>query len=513
MIDLSTLVVSHSGIIKSATEKSAFLKSIGIDFLQMTLYFLLAVYAVYYGPSIFNYLYFLVLLVLFWRSKKDYFWFGFYFILINSPAYMFFETSGAASRRLPLYSLAGGISFSVFDLFLLVSMAKAYVKGNFKKFYLNKPARFLLIYFLLVTLPITFIIGMEGTGFFNTFRPYLYYFLLVTFYFLVDDLEDVYKLGYIFIPYLFFTFFDQLFLLTQNKLLISIINPETVRYIVTNTVTGGARAYFSGFLLVLYAFIFALQLRMNPKFEVFNGFTYILIFVAYGTFLLSATRSYLMIPSMMLFMYLFFSRKGGSDIIKLSMMVFFFGVIFFSLGIIPFEFFAESIWPRFDAFFSTIFGGGNLAKFDTVESRLATDLPHILEGISNSPIVGTGFSGVFRNYENNDLGFLNTILLFGIVGFLVFLNFLIMLFYNLNKWTKSKFNNKNSKTVLNTVRMVFFGVLLGYATTYDFFTVREIDRIFFVCLILASAELSVAEIRKRKENAVKKFKTIKEAQS
>lgn len=484
---------------KIKTDKTSFYKSVGVDFVQMTVYFLVAVFAVYYGPAIFNYLYFLVLIGLFWISKKDYFWYGFYFILINTPAYLFFETSGAASNRLPLYSLIGGLSFSVYDLFIFAAIAKVIMKGTAKPFFVNKPIKYLLLYLVLVSLPITFIIGAENSNsFFNTFRPYFYYSILVTFYFLVDNIKDVYKFGYLLLPYLVFTFFDQLYLLTQGKLFISLVNPETVRYIVTNTVTGGARAYFSGFLLVLYAFIFGLQLRMNSKYEIFNGLTYLIIFLALASVLLSATRSYLMIPLAIMIMFLFYYRKGMSDFIKLALIILLLGIVFFSLGLIPFEFFLEGIWPRFEAFFVTIFGGGNLAEFDTVESRLATDLPHLLEGISHSPIIGTGFSGLFREYENNDLGFLNSILLFGAVGFVFFLYYLIFLFVNLTRWSKSRFNNRDTKTILNSLRMAFFGIMLGYATTYDFFTVREIDRIFFVSIILASSELAVYEIKKRK---------------
>ena len=45
--------------------------------------------------------------------------------------------------------------------------------------------------------------------------------------------------------------------------------------------------------------------------------------------------------------------------------------------------------------------------------------------------------------------------------------------------------------------MVFFGILLGYATTYDFFTVRQIERIYFIAIIIATSEVAVHQIHKR----------------
>lgn len=476
----------------------SFRKAVLIDFLQMTLCFAGAVVAVYYAPKLLNYLYFLVLPVLFWRSKHDYFWFAFYFIIVNTPAFLFFESSGEIVRRLPLYSLTGGLSFSVLDVFVLTSLAKVVVLGKMKDFVISKPLRFLLLYFALVSIPMTFVLGTENSSFFNNFRPYFYYALLVSFYFLIDDTEDVFKFGYLMVPYVLFTLFDQLYLLTQDTLLISLINPETIRTIVNNTLTNDARAYFSGFLLIFYAFLFALQLRCNPKYELFNGFAYGVIIVALATFLLSATRVYLMVPLVAFGMYVLLGRRGGNDAVKLSISVALFAIVFFSLNIISFDFFMKSIWPRFEAFFVVILGGGNLAEFDTVQSRLDSDLPDLLEGIMISPLVGTGFSGVFREYVNDDLGFLNSILIFGLLGFTLLINFFVMLFYQLNYWVKRSGTDANARAILNTTRMVMVGILLGYATTYDFFTVRQVERIYFVSILLASTEIAVRSIKDRK---------------
>lgn len=484
---------------------SAFRKAVLTDSLQMIACFLGAVFAVYYAPAAVNYLYFLVLLAIFWRSKQDYFWFMFFFVLINTPAYLFFESSGGALKRLPLYSLLPGVSLSLFDLFALASIGKIlyFKKGQGKQFSLMRPAKFILFYMVLVTLPMTFVLGMDGTAFFGNFRPFFYYILTFSFFMLVNKAEDLYKLGYLTLPFLFLTLFDQLFLLTQDKLLISIINPETIRSIVTNTVTGGARAYFSGFLLVFYGFLFGLQLRMNSKYELISGTGYLIIIIAFSTFLLSATRAYLMIPLMVFLGYVLYSKKAGPDLVKLSLATFIFAIVFFSLDLISWESFVKGIWPRFEAFFNVILGGGELQKFDTVASRLESDLPHLLEGISYSPILGSGFSGHFRNYTNDDLGFLNTILIFGFVGFLFFINFFVFFLKAVNRWARSKFADRDNSVILKSVAMAFFGILLGYATTYDFFTVMQTERIYFIAMLLGSAEVAAFNVKQRKKHFLK----------
>lgn len=478
--------------------------------LQMTLFFLGSIGAVYYAPSVANYLYFTVLLVLFWRSKKDYFWFAFFFILISSPGHLFVETSASAAKRLPLFNIVSGIGFSLFDVFILVSLAKIYYfkAGKGKKFILTKSAKFILFYLLLVTLPITFIIGFEGTNtsFMNNFRPYFYYVLVFSFFMLVNKTDELYRMGYLIFPFLIFTIFDQLFLLTTGKLFITIINPETIRYIVKNTVTGGARAYFSGFLLLFYGFFFGLQLRMNRKYEIMPGIGYLFIILPMTAFVLSATRAYLMMPLLTLFGFMLYSKKAVPDLIKLSLATLVFAVVFFSLDLISWETFMKGIWPRFEAFFTVIFGGGQeLEEFDTVGSRLESDLPDLLEGISHSPILGAGFSGVFRRYINDDLGFLNSILVLGVVGFLFMLNFFFFFLKSANQWANKKYADQDNRVILKSVVMIFFGILIGYATTYDYFTVMHTYRIYFISLLLGSAEVAAHNIKQNslRQNSVK----------
>ncbi len=484
--------------------QSAFRKTVLQDFLQMTACVGGAVFAVYIAPSYVNLLYFLVLLGLFWRSKNDYFWFAFFLILINTPANLFFETSSAATRRLPLYSILPGLSFSVYDLFILLGIAKVYYFKYYigKKFTVSKSAKFLLFYIFLVSIPMSFIIGFEhtGNGFLNNFRPYFYYTLVIPFFFLVNSSKDIYKLGYLTVPYVLVTLIDQLYLLTTGKMLATLVNPDTVRYVVENTITGGARAYFTGYLLLFYAFLFGLQLRMNRKYEIVSGFGYLVIILTFTAFILSATRSYLMMPLMALFGYVLYSKRAAPDLVKLSLITVVFAVIFFSLNLISWESFMKGIWPRFEAFFNVILGGGGgLQNFDTVASRLETDLPELWEAVQYSPLVGAGFSGWFRKYINDDLGFLNSVLVLGWVGFAFLLNFIVFFLKDVNLWASKKYAGKDAKVILHSIAILFFGILLGYATTYDFFTVMQIERIYFVAILVGSAEVAANDIKERKK--------------
>ena len=469
-------------------------KNLFTDFWQMILLFSFSVYAVYYAPSFVNYAFFLVPLVLFWFSKKDYFWFGFYFILINAPAYLFYESSSEAVNRLPLYSLTSGISFSVFDLFVLISIAKVFKVNKFKSFTLTKSLRFLLLYLLFISIPMTIILGMEESSFFNNVRPFTYYLVVISFYFLIDDIKDVYKFGYLLVPYLLLIIFDQFFLITTGQLFISIVDPHTSRIVVDDSITGGIRAMFGGEILVFYVFLFGLQLTLMKKYEIFKGLSYLIIFIAFASIIISQTRSWLVMTAVVMFSYLLSNKNAVSNIFKLSIISGLIVIVLFSTQLISVDYFIDKIWPRFSSFFTAI-KEGSLSEFDTAGSRIKSDWPHSIEGVMHSPVLGVGFSGKFRYYVNNDLGFINTILIFGFVGFLFFLNFIFMFFKKLNQYIKDHLQNIDSQVVIKSIKVIFIGMLVGYATTFDFFTVRQIERIFFVSIVIASGEIAINQIK------------------
>jgi len=488
------LVDNNSEDFSKVLKEQSFSRIVFTDFWQMTVLFLMSVYAVYYAPGIVNYAFFLVPLILFWFSKKDYFWFGYFFILISMPAYFFSETASNAVNRLPLYSITSGLSFSVFDLFIVLSVAKVIYKNSVKKFYVSKSFRFILFYTFTVAMVMTIVLGMGDSSFFNNIRPYTYYLVLITFYFLIDRSDDLYKYGYLMLPYLFFIIFDQFYLITTDELLIAKVDPYTTRRIVDDSVSGGTRAVFGGEILVFYVFLFGLMLSQSKRFELFKGFSYIIIFTAFASVVVSQTRSWLVMTSVVMVAFLFHNKDAFSNIIKLAGVSAFVVIVVFTTQLITVDYFVDKIWPRFGTFFIAL-QEGNLQNFDTAGARLESDLPFSIEGVMKSPILGAGFSGIYRTYVNNDLGFINTILIYGFVGFLIFLNVLIVFLNRINKYIRNKFQSSDNRLILISIKVIFLGMMVGYATTYDFFTVRQIERIYFVSVLIASAEISVNQIK------------------
>ena len=68
-------------------------KVLAKDILGIIILFLLSILFVYKIGGYFKGIFFLFLLYLSFRSTKDYFWFAFFFVLINTPAFFFAQAS------------------------------------------------------------------------------------------------------------------------------------------------------------------------------------------------------------------------------------------------------------------------------------------------------------------------------------------------------------------------------------------------------------------------------------
>src|SRR4030042_1991081 len=93
--------------------------------LSMMGLFVLSVFIVYITPPILSKIFFLLLLFQFARSKNNFFWFAYFFIISQGPGYFFADLSITAEHRLPLYTIMSGFSFTPLDLFVILALAKA----------------------------------------------------------------------------------------------------------------------------------------------------------------------------------------------------------------------------------------------------------------------------------------------------------------------------------------------------------------------------------------------------
>ena len=466
-------------------EENTFKRDVFVDFAQMMALLLSSIFVVYFTNPAVRDLFFLIPLFLSVKSKKDYFWFAYFFILISAPASLFINRTQAALFRLPFYTIMSGFSFTPMDLFLFISIFKA-IKTNVKiKFLLNKPLEFFLFYTIVISIPVSFLLGTQLKPFINTMRSFFFYGIIFSYLRLVRDKEDILKFGYLMVPSTILIIFDQLYVINMGSRFISLLDSSMLGVFVKNSMTGDIRAVVQGILIVFYTLIFGFQISDNKKYEIFPGFSKIAIFLPIASFFLSATRSWMIIGFIAIAGYVVLSAQGIKFAIQMALVGTLLIIGLFSSGFIEQEF-VDGISERYFEL-GSIASSGNL-KQGTFADRIENDIPHVMKGVAYSPILGVGMSRYMKKFYSNDVGFINTLLIYGIIGFPVFLFFLFRYLFLLNKHRMKKKYDQTERNILISLILGLSGILAGYFFTWDFFSFYP-EKIFFVSIVFATGDL------------------------
>jgi len=462
-----------------------------IDVALFLVLFLLSLCFVYFLPQAFSRIFFLLLLALFLLSKKDYFWFAFFFVLAQGPGYFFSDYSGLSLQRLPLYTFAAGMSFTPIDIFVFLALVKALMKGRRTKLKLEKPLLALLGYIVFSIFVTSLIFGTSIDVIAWNVRWIFYYSIIISFLSLLNKKHDIYNFAILVFPFVFFILFTQIYFVVTGNEFINIFNPE-FRWIAMNSVTGALRPVMGGVLILFFAFVFALLMLGGEKYSLPRIYLYLVMSVSFLSVFLSATRLWFVIFSVVLLGYILVSRKKFLSSVGI---VAIFCVVLSTLlyfGVIPLDFLITSSWGRLYQVFNIL--RGDVYAIDTARNRLLNQLPVIVDTIRQNPFLGYGFSFTTMASYDNDFGFLNTILLFGINGFLLFLFFFFRLFATLSGATRNLSSRNPYRTMLKILIVAWLGVLIGYFTTWDFFTYYS-QKVFFISILIAISEFTVRHSR------------------
>ena len=119
-------------------------------------------------------------------------------------------------------------------------------------------------------------------------------------------------------------------------------------------------------------------------------------------------------------------------------------------------------------------------------------MPVMVEVMKQNLLMGYGFSRATMIYYDNDFGFLNTILMFGVAGLSFLIFFFVKLFTLLIAVIKRVSASNSLKLPLKIIAIAWVGVLIGYFTTWDFFT-WYFYKVFFVAVLIALSETFVMQ--------------------
>lgn len=468
--------------------KIVFYRSVAIMVL-----FSMTVYAVYFAPIGIDKLFCAVLFVLFWYSKADYFWFAFFLIISSFPAGLFTESTFDAVRRLPIYAPIPRVSFSILDLFLIISFIKAAIKGRRIKiidvFNIKK-----IIYIIPYIVITTFFFGVTLKVFLNhTLRGLFFYTIFYSFSALIYTKKDIYKFMAMFFPFVFLEIFAQIYTVSTGILFSQLFYQDTGS-LIYNSVTGDIRALPYGFYVMRMAFAFAFVFLENEEKIVSKHYSLIVILTSILSVIIAASRTAIIIFVLTLIIYFVLIAKKKPSIILQTFILL---VVVFSLldfvQIINLDSIFGSSYERFIG--AVTVEQGTITAEDTFDNRLNVRLPMLWESVKNSLFVGYGFSDrYFELYDGHLGGVLIGFLQVGVFGYTLYVLFIYNIFKKLFNYIRKLTDDNQFLIPIKVFTLIFLGYLVLNLTVEPVFVLHTSTnpQDIFILLVIATLFVNLA---------------------
>ncbi|MBN1181399.1 MAG: hypothetical protein JXB49_03870 [Bacteroidales bacterium] len=395
-----------------------------IEIFELLSYLLIAFILVYFVNVRINRFLFLIFLPLIWRSKRDYLWLAFFFILMEQPGGLFSGGLRADPYRLPIYSFAPGFSIAFHELIILVFFVKTLAKGNFKKNYqrtvFNKELKMLLILYVVLII-ISPLLGLSVNSLTNIVKLSIALTLLYSLFRLINNDEQIVRFLGILFPFVFVALALQIYGMINGQQLVALIKPGTSVvqgvYDLADNKTNWFRPIEMGHAMLI-SFTGSLWLIAKGN-SVFNKQYLLLVnLISFLVIFLTGTRTWVIsFGAGYLLFFLFMGVKAPKFLFRSFIAIVLFVIIINAIPVINNQ--IRNSWSRIitveEVIEGDITGGGTISRYDV-------RAPKVMEGfMSSSIILGAGFSDHFYRYADGHVGYHNILLNTGIAGLLLIL--------------------------------------------------------------------------------------------
>lgn len=427
-------------------------------FFQLILLIILSVFLVYYIPVAFNRLLFLLFFIPIWRSKKDFFWFAFVMVILDSPGGLF---SGGALNdpyRLPIYNFAPGISFNFQEIYLFILVLKGVFKKrwfHYKSFVYRKQIKNLGFY-LIFLIFLSLLLGMSFVSMKYTYKTLISLSVYFSAIFVFSKEDDVIEFFKTIFPFAFVSILLQIYGMVFNQQLVALFKPGVK--VVQGILNAGQLMRPIEFSSVLLICFFGGFLYLDCKKKIFsNNYLILIIITSYIGVIMTATRGWVLSFSIMIIFYLILNyNRSKRNVVNLAT-----GVGIFLLLMFLFPLFKNQVnqsWVRLETIEQIT---QSEIKEGSLKQRATIRGPRVMEGYYKSTILfGAGFSDLYIEYNDNHVGFRNILLNSGIVGSILFLSFAMTLFFKPQKITKKVDSRSDLKSILLNLPLLVPAVLM-----------------------------------------------------
>lgn len=463
------------------------------EFLEILFYLLIAFMLVYFINVRLNRFLFLLFLPMIWKSRRDYLWLVFFFIIMERPGGLFSGGLRDDPFRLPLYSFAPGLSIAFHELLVLLLFLKTLLNKERRNYYFysffSKYLKILLILYLTLVL-ISPLLGMSITSLVNVIKLSISLTLFYSVLRILNSEEKIIKFLRLMFLFVFVALALQIYGLINGEQLIALVKPGVTVTQGILDISGKQQGWIRPIemghaMLITFAGTLWLLSKgysgfKKPYLLLINLLSFLVIF-------LTGTRSWIIaFGAGYLLFFLFMGGKAPKFLTRSFFTIVLLVIIINVIPVINRQ--IKNSWSRIitveKVIEGDITGGGTISRYDV-------RAPRVMEGfISSSVIFGAGFSDHFYRYADGHVGYHNILLNTGIAGILlIFFVIVKVIRYPFIFIEKYKFlNNQFLKTSI--IPLVIL-LLINNGTQMIGFTPDGINRIVLMVYALILIDMAV----------------------
>ena len=366
-----------------------------------------AILATYFAPEFVASAFYIAILIAYFQSKDEPFWFVF-FLVISDGFIGVFNNYDAVLSAIP-----GLPPVEVGQFYIILTLVKTFKKKNTPKPFFDNFLLVCLIYLVFLVLQ-GYVLGVSHE--LNVqFRILKLILPLVLFYSIprLFDEEDQFKQVFaLLIPFAFFALFSQVFTINTGMAPSQMLGIFQKTLLTINLDKGHTyRGFYSTTIVLLSFFGSLFYIATDTKY--FNkNLLYIVVAADFLSVFLSATRGWVLAFVLGLFLFLVFALKLSVrriGIITITAFLIIMGLM--SLPTVKKQF--TNAYERVLTLESLL--GGDVTAGGTLQ-RLNDRSPRVMHKWAESPLTGWGFSDEYFDFADFHVGNQNVLLHSGLIG-------------------------------------------------------------------------------------------------
>ncbi len=410
------------------------------------IYLLITVGVTYFTPRTVSSIWYIILLILYYKSSDEVFWLAF-FITISDGFIGFFSTYSTIITLIP-----GLPGIDMPQVYILISLFKVYSRKMKLVTYYGNWTKLLMAYICLLVV-VGIINGLKGelNIYFRVVKLILPLLLVYTIPRLITNIDEFKKVfDLIFIVFILgfaaqiFTVFTGFSPTSNFKLPEKIVDTEEVRE--------NFRSFYNPAitLISLFASLFFLSIKQDRYFP--KVYLYIIIGMTFFMSFLSASRGWIICTGLIIVLFFIVVEKG-KNLGRISLLF----LLLVTVGMTSKKIRDQTIFAVERFMTLEALTGGDQTANGTL-ARLDERSPKVMAAWAENPIFGWGYSNVFLKNTDGHVGNQNILMHAGFIGFSLLMLFL--LFVNVTMlfdYRSFAYKSKYKETCL--VFIVFF---IGY---------------------------------------------------